>query len=67
MKTVSTSKTGSNTMLPLTVNDKINIKAKIKSKLVNIHWRTLNECFGYRHNYGISYAIKNVISGDISN
>lgn len=67
MKTIKKDieRTGSDTFLRISVNDAINVKARIKERLPNLHWSIMKTCFAIKHKYGVSYAIPNVISGDL--
>jgi hypothetical protein len=64
MKTITSAqaRTGSETKLPLSINDKINLRSFLNERQ-GIHWTALKRVFAFRDAFGIQYSIPGVISG----
>ena len=66
MKTTTIQRTGSETIIPINIHDRINLKAHlmIHSKL-KLHWTDLKKVYAFRNRFSVSFAIPNIISGDL--
>jgi len=65
MTTTTTNRTGSDTVQPASVHDKINLRDYLK-RIKKFHWRDINSVHLFRNAYGVSYAVAGMISGDIN-
>lgn len=61
--TVEVGRGGSDPKHKLTVHDKINIRVYLQDR--NIKWMNCH-CYGYRHAFGVSFAVRDIITGEIT-